>query len=475
MSSVKPYEGSEPYIFISYAHADSPAVMEVVGHLQEAGCRIWYDDGIEVGSEWPEYIAAHLAKASVMVAFLSNAYIRSDNCRKEMHYALTKKIRTVNVFLEETALTPGMEMQIGNLFALMKYCMSEDVFYEKLFAAPQLVPLLTGEAVENRTLFKAAPAATPAKKHKPGKKIAAWILALLLLAGCAALGIVGWSTGLAQRLLIRREQAEIVELAGNTEAVFSDPAMEAIAREYAGIADGPLTVGKLAGLKELTLTQANAAQLSDLVWFPDLRVLTLRAFDGDFLEGMPACGIETLILEDSGISSLAGVGNLPRLRELESRGCPIRLLGDLSGCIQLRRLSLQDADVSNFSQVKPLTRLAEVELSNCGLNELRPVLGLSSLTDIRLDHCDLRGRFFRRFDRESAIVSLYLEDCDLNSTKNLDDFTGLTTLTLIRSGAALNWSALQTLPALRSVTADASMEDALRSAVGSGARLEILS
>ena len=266
MSSVKPYEGSEPYIFISYAHADSPAVMEVVGHLQEAGCRIWYDDGIEVGSEWPEYIAAHLAKASVMVAFLSNAYIRSDNCRKEMHYALTKKIRTVNVFLEETALTPGMEMQIGNLFALMKYCMSEDVFYEKLFAAPQLVPLLTGEAVENRTLFKAAPAATPAKKHKPGKKIAAWILALLLLAGCAALGIVGWSTGLAQRLLIRREQAEIVELAGNTEAVFSDPAMEAIAREYAGIADGPLTVGKLAGLKELTLTQANAAQLSDLVW-----------------------------------------------------------------------------------------------------------------------------------------------------------------------------------------------------------------
>ena len=44
MSSVKPYEGSEPYIFISYAHADSPAVMEVVGHLQEAGCRIWYSD-----------------------------------------------------------------------------------------------------------------------------------------------------------------------------------------------------------------------------------------------------------------------------------------------------------------------------------------------------------------------------------------------------------------------------------------------
>ena len=60
-------------------------MLAVAEQLQEAGFRVWYDAGIEVGSEWPEYIAAHLKGAAVMLAFLSNAYVRSDNCRAEMH------------------------------------------------------------------------------------------------------------------------------------------------------------------------------------------------------------------------------------------------------------------------------------------------------------------------------------------------------------------------------------------------------
>ena len=130
MGNITVYEGNQPYIFISYAHANSPAVLQVLEELSERGYRIWYDSGIEVGSEWPEYIAGHLAGASLMIAFLSNAYMRSDNCRKEMHYALTKKVPVINIFLEETSMTPGMEMQIGNLFALMKYSMPEERFEE---------------------------------------------------------------------------------------------------------------------------------------------------------------------------------------------------------------------------------------------------------------------------------------------------------------------------------------------------------
>ena len=135
MDKPKVYEGHEPYVFISYAHANAPAVMQVAEELSAQGFRIWYDEGIEVGSEWPEYIASHLAGSGLMLAFMSNAYMRSDNCRKEMHFALTKKIPVVTVFLEDTVMTPGMEMQIGSLFALMKYTMRDEVFYEKLFSA----------------------------------------------------------------------------------------------------------------------------------------------------------------------------------------------------------------------------------------------------------------------------------------------------------------------------------------------------
>ena len=277
MDNVTPYEGSEPYIFLSYAHADSAAVMAVAARLQEVGCRVWYDGGIEVGSEWPEYIAAHLEGAAVMLAFLSNAYVRSDNCRKEMHFAQTRKISTVNIFLEETALTPGMEMQIGPLFALMKYSMGEDVFYDKLLAAPQLAPFLGQE----REAFKTQAKPVRGKKHWTGKRIAALCVSLALLIAVVTLGIIGLATGYAQRIWIKNHLPEIPALSGDTEVVFTDRQLDTAARTYTGISEGPLQVSDLAGLDVLTLESPAADTLSELRYFPDLKHLTAAVRRGE--------------------------------------------------------------------------------------------------------------------------------------------------------------------------------------------------
>ena len=96
---LRPYEGTQPYIFVSYAHKNDAAVLEIIGTLQSRGFRVWYDEGIEAGSEWPESIASHLERAQLVLAFLSPAYLQSDNCRKEMHYALTKKKPVIIHFL----------------------------------------------------------------------------------------------------------------------------------------------------------------------------------------------------------------------------------------------------------------------------------------------------------------------------------------------------------------------------------------
>ena len=230
----------------------------------------------------------------------------------------------------------------------------------------------------------------------------------------------------------------------------------------------------LTDLTELTL-EGEIADLSDLRYFSDCRSLTIRSSALASLKTLPPCELESLTLQDCPLTSLDGIGSLSVLRELRTDGCPIRQLGDLSYCLELRTLALEGSDVSSFGALRPLIRLCEVSLSNCGLNELRPLLGLSSLTDVTFTNCDLRGRFFRAFDRERGIVTLTLVDCELNSTNNLEDFTGMTTLTLLRSGARLDWSALAGLPALRSVTADESMEEALAPALaGSGAELTIL-
>ena len=471
MDSVRPYEGREPYIFLSYAHADAAPVMEIAARLQGAGCRIWYDGGIEIGSEWPEYIAAHLSGAAVMLAFLSNAYVRSDNCRKEMHFAQTRKIQTVNIFLEETALTPGMEMQIGPLFALMKHTMGEDVFYEKLLSAPQLAPFLGQE----RRMF--TPQAAPVKKKKrwTAGRIAALCVSLALLVTLLTLGIIGYATGYAQRIYIKNHLPEIPILSGDTALVFTSARLEGTARDYAGRAEGPLHVSDLAGLDTLALESPDENTLSELRYFPDLKRLTLSGMEAENLKALPVCGVETLILRDCRITDLRGVGNLVLLRELDTEGCPIRSLGDLSHCLQLRRLRLAGADLRSFAPLKTMTVLAEAEIHNAGLNELRPLMRLSNLTDLSFVNCDLRGRFFMRFDREWNIVTLSLTDCALNSTKNLGDFTGLRELTLIRSGEKLDWSALAGLDSLRTVTADRTMEPVLREALADSNHLTELS
>lgn len=51
------YKGDEPYIFVSYAHADERLINAEFERLHENGFHIWYDLGIHGGSRWTEDIA----------------------------------------------------------------------------------------------------------------------------------------------------------------------------------------------------------------------------------------------------------------------------------------------------------------------------------------------------------------------------------------------------------------------------------
>ena len=46
---LRPYEGTLPYLFVSYAHKNDAAVLEIISTLQSRGFRVWYDEGIEAG------------------------------------------------------------------------------------------------------------------------------------------------------------------------------------------------------------------------------------------------------------------------------------------------------------------------------------------------------------------------------------------------------------------------------------------
>ena len=120
------YNGTEPYIFISYSHKDTAAVLNAVEVLNDNGFRVWYDNGIEAGTEWPEYIAERLINCQVVIAFMSRSSQDSHNCRREIHFAIELKKELLVVYLEDFDLSPGMRLQLSALQAMFRYKYKDD-------------------------------------------------------------------------------------------------------------------------------------------------------------------------------------------------------------------------------------------------------------------------------------------------------------------------------------------------------------
>jgi len=126
------YKGSKPYIFTSYAHEDMKTVFKVIKNLNKSRYRIWYDEGIEPGFEWPEVVGKAIIKCSQFIVFMSPYATMSRNVRNEINLAFTEKKDILVIFLEETRLTEGMMLQIGTVQFINKYELTEKEFFDKL-------------------------------------------------------------------------------------------------------------------------------------------------------------------------------------------------------------------------------------------------------------------------------------------------------------------------------------------------------
>lgn len=103
------------YIFVSYAHKDSAKVMPLIRELKDRGVRVWYDEGIEAGTEWPAYIEERLESCSGVLVFLSDNSIESVNCRNEINVAAElKKEMLVAQLDDEVTYKYGMRLQLSS-------------------------------------------------------------------------------------------------------------------------------------------------------------------------------------------------------------------------------------------------------------------------------------------------------------------------------------------------------------------------
>ncbi|MDR0718240.1 MAG: toll/interleukin-1 receptor domain-containing protein, partial [Treponema sp.] len=127
------YKGAEPYIFVSYAHKDIDKVFPIIHEFHKTGFPVWYDEGIELGNVWNEDIAKKILDCSLFIVFISPSAAESKNVVREINYAQSKDKPLIHIWLEDTTLNPGLEMQITSNQGIMYFKMEREpeIFYRK--------------------------------------------------------------------------------------------------------------------------------------------------------------------------------------------------------------------------------------------------------------------------------------------------------------------------------------------------------
>ena len=115
------YEGDEPYVFVSHSHGDRAVVYAEIRWLQAQGIHVWYDTGISVGSEWSEALARAIKGANHFVYFVTPRSVNSENCRRELNFALEEQSSILAVHLEPTDVPDGIRLNLNNRQALFRY------------------------------------------------------------------------------------------------------------------------------------------------------------------------------------------------------------------------------------------------------------------------------------------------------------------------------------------------------------------
>lgn len=137
MGTFSPYNGNDPYIFVSYAHKDYSLVEQFLKYFSDNKYRFWYDEGIKSGSEWSDYIVERIDKAEVFIVFLSANSIVSENVKDEIHVAVSSKKHVIVIKLDDTVLSGGLLLKLDRKQAII-YTRDVESSFKKLTSINQI-------------------------------------------------------------------------------------------------------------------------------------------------------------------------------------------------------------------------------------------------------------------------------------------------------------------------------------------------
>ena len=103
-------------VFLSYSRDDQDRVFELAGKLRAAGVSLWIDQGaIDAATLWGEQIVKALENAKVLLLFVTEAAVQSDNVAKEVMLVSERKGHILPVHLEPTVIPSVLKYQLAGI------------------------------------------------------------------------------------------------------------------------------------------------------------------------------------------------------------------------------------------------------------------------------------------------------------------------------------------------------------------------
>ena len=358
----KPYEGSRPFVFISYAHRQSDTVLDTIRILHERGWRLWYDEGIPAGSDWPTNIAQHMQSCERVIFFLSARAMESHNCYSEMKAAARLGKPILLVRLEDA---------------------SPDEKWSELLAECPEIPLLEEPAERAGAILRSG--FLPRRLHRSFTERIPWralgLIASLLffLAAAGALGAL--TTGRWRPLTAAEGPAEtpippvtsspvpLVEL-GEAERFFAvsfpDRQQERAVRRAL---DSPADA----------IYRWQIAEIPELYFCGNMTVDSRAAvsFDAD-----GTCRVNGAPVIQGQVSDLRLIKSMVKLERLALVCQPLGDLSGLSGHLLLRELSLAGSSVDELTALTELPGLETLHLEHTAVRDLTPLEALPTLKTV---------------------------------------------------------------------------------------------
>ena len=367
-----PYEGKRPYLFISYSHRNSKEVLETITLIHQKRVRLWYDEGIPAGNDWPKNIETHMRCSAMVLFFLSKTALSSLNCLSEIETAVSLRKPVLYFTLDDS-------QPEGRWAELLKSCIP--------LPTPTDAAARASEVTQHKKLTRRF---YRRWTEKLPRGLFGFLLSLLLFAG-ALTGAYGVWSGWFDPLFTDPTPPTPRPTPTATPRPTATPAVTVTPAPTPTL-PSDMTSVTFPDEEQEKAVRAILKSSTERIALPELAAVTELSIVGN----MPVANIERTVFTHEGVCLVNGVkvaegrvkdlsliGKMAYLEKLALVRQPLSDASSLSGLVMLRELYLSgNGSLQSLSDLSDLPRLETLHLEHSGVKDLGPLVSLPSLKTV---------------------------------------------------------------------------------------------